>query len=176
MNLLTNLILIAMLAITTSAVVDQKGGFIKLCAYQGANLTGQFLGMYCRNDHTEIFGYNYTWIDLDYCVGNNGGQLVGWENGTFSGTCTNCTVAAANETLDLTCSCWGTNNKHVVSSLDLMLLVTLTSGTRLGRVSPIFGTEESRWQSRRCFNLVRRREMRLRCTEDAFQGDRQPDG
>ncbi|KAK4162530.1 hypothetical protein QBC43DRAFT_345858 [Cladorrhinum sp. PSN259] len=96
----------------------QRGGFIEFCAYQGANLTAHSLSMYCQNNNTEIFGYNYTYIDLDFCVGNNGGQLVSWENGSYSGTCTNCTIAI-HETVDLTCSCWDTNNQHVVSTLDL---------------------------------------------------------
>ncbi|KAK4232216.1 hypothetical protein QBC38DRAFT_505955 [Podospora fimiseda] len=116
------------MAIAASAVVNQRGGFIELCAYQGVNLTDHFLGMYCLNDHTEIFGFNYTWINLDYCVGNNGGQLVSWENGNYSGTCTNCTIKV-NVTVDLTCSCWDTNNKHVVSTLDLNTTVFDVDGS-----------------------------------------------
>lgn len=36
--------------------------FVDFCAYKGVNLTDiHWLGAYCRNDMTEVFGYNYTW-------------------------------------------------------------------------------------------------------------------
>lgn len=40
---------------------DQRGGFVDFCAFTGANLTDHFLGLYCLNDATEVFSYNYTW-------------------------------------------------------------------------------------------------------------------
>jgi hypothetical protein len=75
--------------------------FVDFCAYRGTNLTdGHWLGARCRNNMTQVFGYNYTWcalltrpasfpnivsantcsrLDLDTCVGNNGSRLVAYE-------------------------------------------------------------------------------------------------
>lgn len=36
--------------------------FAEYCAYVGANLTdGHWLGAFCRNNMTDVFGFNYTW-------------------------------------------------------------------------------------------------------------------
>jgi hypothetical protein len=36
--------------------------FVDYCAYRGVNFTGgHWLGGYCRNDMTAIFGNNYSW-------------------------------------------------------------------------------------------------------------------
>lgn len=77
--------------------------FVDYCAFVGASLTGNhWLGVYCRNNITDVFDYNYTWylcpfpwfllfwacsgptrlddrINLDLCVGNNDGQLVAYD-------------------------------------------------------------------------------------------------
>jgi hypothetical protein len=39
----------------------ESGHFIASCAYPGLEYVNHALGMYCLNDHTEIFGYNWTW-------------------------------------------------------------------------------------------------------------------
>ncbi|KAK4457898.1 hypothetical protein QBC42DRAFT_187408 [Cladorrhinum samala] len=117
-NPIIAVILVAFALGFTVSGADQRGGFVDLCAFTGANLTDHFLGLYCLNDATEVFSYNYTWINLDYCVGNNAGTLVSYENGAYSGTCTNCTIAH-DATLELTCSCWDMDNHHVTSTLDL---------------------------------------------------------
>jgi hypothetical protein len=41
-------------------------GFVEYCAYVGANLTGHWLGAFCRNNMTDVFGYNYTWYLTAY--------------------------------------------------------------------------------------------------------------
>ncbi|KAK4188357.1 hypothetical protein QBC35DRAFT_205962 [Podospora australis] len=100
-------------------VASGDGGFVHDCAYAGASLTdNHWLGMYCLNDNVTTWGYNYTWLDLDGCIGNNAGQLFVIENGSYSGTCTNCTIAH-DTTLNLTCSCWDTTGHHIISTLDL---------------------------------------------------------
>ncbi|KAK4128246.1 Cyanovirin-N, partial [Parathielavia appendiculata] len=94
--------------------------FVDYCAYRGVNLTGDhWLGAFCRNDMTAIFGYNYSWIDLDYCVGNNGGQLIPYENGNYSTSCTNCGIDFEMETLVLSCKCIDPDENEATSSLDL---------------------------------------------------------
>lgn len=145
----------------------QFGTFDSCCAFSGANLTdNHWLGIYCRNDQTAMFGYNYSWyvsaepnpitmpctatltdirgrIDLDFCVANNGGQLIGLKKrvctcllrpgsfreimgtntvlrrrGSYSKTCTNCTVAHRT-TLVLSCACRKVTGAYIASSLDL---------------------------------------------------------
>lgn len=40
----------------------QTQSFVDFCAYVGSNFTnGHWLGAYCRNNLTEVFGYNYSW-------------------------------------------------------------------------------------------------------------------
>ncbi|KAK3301164.1 uncharacterized protein B0H64DRAFT_449816 [Chaetomium fimeti] len=99
----------------------QTQSFVGYCAFVGANLTGDhWLGAFCRNNMTSVFGYNYTWIDLDLCVGNNGSQLVPYDNGNYSTSCTDCSTSAKpKETIILTCSCQDLNRHFFNSSLDL---------------------------------------------------------
>ncbi len=92
---------LALLAASWGSADDepQIQSFIDYCAYVGSNLTdGHWLGAYCRNNMTEVFGYNYTWyahvwpvvgvsgltdrrdrLDLDRCVGNNNSQLIAYD-------------------------------------------------------------------------------------------------
>jgi hypothetical protein len=35
-------------------------GFVNNCTWRSANLTGSFLGMYCRDDDTAHYGYKWT--------------------------------------------------------------------------------------------------------------------
>ena len=62
-NPIIAVILVAFALGFTVSGADQRGGFVDLCAFTGANLTDHFLGLYCLNDATEVFSYNYTW----YC-------------------------------------------------------------------------------------------------------------
>ena len=78
----------------------QIQSFVDYCGFVGANLTDtHWLGLFCRNNMTDVYGYNYTWyaplvilvsllvqdtdisgrIDLDFCLGNNGSQLIPYE-------------------------------------------------------------------------------------------------
>ncbi len=100
------LVLLAGSAVYASRVdadeVPQIQSFIGYCAYGGSYLNDDhWLGTFCRNNMTKVFGYNFTWcvaldgrfrlqvrkltatthgrIDLDHCVGNNGSQLIAYE-------------------------------------------------------------------------------------------------
>lgn len=41
--------------------VCANGHFIASCAYPGLKFVDHTLGMYCLNDNTAVFGYNWTW-------------------------------------------------------------------------------------------------------------------
>jgi len=36
-------------------------GFSVFCSVRGSILADNFLGMYCNNDNTVMYGYNWTW-------------------------------------------------------------------------------------------------------------------
>lgn len=38
-----------------------EGHFVASCAYPGLMFVDYALGMYCLNDNTDVFGYNWTW-------------------------------------------------------------------------------------------------------------------
>ncbi|KAK3394834.1 hypothetical protein B0H63DRAFT_533150 [Podospora didyma] len=96
------------------------GDLVDACAYNGSTFTdGYLLGAYCLNDQTAIFGYNYTIIDLNLCVGNDDGTLVGLENGSYSEGCSNCTTANRDQSLYLICACLDINGQQHSSSIDL---------------------------------------------------------
>ncbi|KAK3945271.1 hypothetical protein QBC46DRAFT_114677 [Diplogelasinospora grovesii] len=125
--LLATAAILGLLAIGGNSV--KNGGLVNSCAYAGANLTGNhWLGIYCLNNDTAIWGYNYTWINLDNCLANNGGQLISYENGSYSGTCSGCAISHDNTTLHLSCLCWDTNNRQQNSSIDLNTTIYDTNG------------------------------------------------
>jgi hypothetical protein len=40
----------------------QIQSFVDYCGFVGANLTDtHWLGVYCRNNMTDVYGYNWTW-------------------------------------------------------------------------------------------------------------------
>ncbi|KAK0618589.1 hypothetical protein B0T17DRAFT_496277 [Bombardia bombarda] len=120
---------VAILTLGRQASAEAAGGFVDRCAYQGANLTdGHWLGIYCRNKDTQIFGYNYTWIDLDYCLGNSAGNLISYSKGNFSGSCNNCTIAHDDSTLAMSCVCLDTNKQYRKSTLDLNTTIHDSNG------------------------------------------------
>lgn len=65
--ILTRNLVSTALAVSTAIMagadeVPHIQGFVEYCAYVGANLTdGHWLGAFCRNNMTSVFGYNYTW-------------------------------------------------------------------------------------------------------------------
>ncbi|KAK3906844.1 hypothetical protein C8A05DRAFT_11411 [Staphylotrichum tortipilum] len=98
----------------------QPQSFVDFCAYVGSNFTGgHWLGAFCRNNLTEVFGYNYSWIDLDLCVGNNASKLVPYNKGNYSTSCKRCKTSHDKKTLTLTCDCKNSKNGYSKSSLDL---------------------------------------------------------
>lgn len=44
---------------STASCAD--GHFVGSCAYPGLKFVDHALGMYCLNDNTSVFGYNWTW-------------------------------------------------------------------------------------------------------------------
>ncbi|KAK4154034.1 hypothetical protein C8A00DRAFT_33210 [Chaetomidium leptoderma] len=111
---------ISAVGLAASEEPPQIQSFVEFCAYAGANLTdGHWLGAYCRNNMIDEFGYNYTWVDLDFCVGNNGGQLIAYKSGNYSTSCTKCAINHETKTLMLTCDCEHPDKEYSTSSLDL---------------------------------------------------------
>ncbi|KAK0730532.1 hypothetical protein B0H67DRAFT_476245 [Lasiosphaeris hirsuta] len=103
------------------------GGFASFCAYPGANLTGQWLGVFCQNDNSAIFGYNYSWLNLDLCVGNNAGQLANFEYGNYSASCRDCSIVSSHS-LYLVCSCTNMQGQLQNSSVDLNTTLFVSDG------------------------------------------------
>jgi hypothetical protein len=61
-----NVVSAALAAFALSSVRSEDApeiqSFVDYCAYRGVNFTGgHWLGGYCRNDMTAIFGNNYSW-------------------------------------------------------------------------------------------------------------------
>ncbi|OIW35258.1 hypothetical protein CONLIGDRAFT_627315 [Coniochaeta ligniaria NRRL 30616] len=104
------------------------GHFIGSCAYPGLRFVDHALGMYCLNDNTAVFGYNWTWLDLDKCLTNNDGKLTPSSIGDYSSSCFNCNVSYISG-VHLTCDCWnmaGTN--QLQASVDLNSVIYNTNG------------------------------------------------
>ncbi|KAK7951453.1 uncharacterized protein PG986_007181 [Apiospora aurea] len=123
----------------------ESQGFVNNCTWQSANLTGNFLGMYCNDDDTANDGYQWTcmlcfpflpvpsldyylpWssdsldpgFDINPCLLNNGGQLVPYDNGNFMTSCTNLNFTATNITFDLTAQCSDTSGHFIPTAYDL---------------------------------------------------------
>ncbi|KAJ4417461.1 hypothetical protein N0V85_001848 [Neurospora sp. IMI 360204] len=77
---ITVLTLLTSRFMSVSAQQHPNGGFAKNCIFTGASLRdGHWLGCNCLNDDVAIFGYNYTWLDLNFCVGNRNGTLESYD-------------------------------------------------------------------------------------------------
>ncbi|KAK8056283.1 hypothetical protein PG993_001510 [Apiospora rasikravindrae] len=107
----------------------ESQGFISNCTWQSANLTGNFLGMYCNDDDITDYGYQWTWFDINPCLLNNGGQLVPYDNGNFMTSCTNVNFTASNITFDLTAQCSDTSGHFVPTVYDLNQVLWNHNGT-----------------------------------------------
>ncbi|KAL1902786.1 hypothetical protein Sste5346_000696 [Sporothrix stenoceras] len=139
------------LAVALAAIPQPAAGqlaFAGSCNIQTAQLNQNYLGMYCNNLNTASFGYNWTWIDLDTCIANSNGRLVGKKNGNFLKSCSRCTTSLsrlpANShaagrtgsevyksglTLGLKCTCLGGYGRLPTSStLDLNTVLVDVDG------------------------------------------------
>ncbi|KAI0136385.1 hypothetical protein BJ170DRAFT_601556 [Xylariales sp. AK1849] len=104
---------------TTLLSLVSAQGFVQNCTWRSANLTDQFLGMYCNDDNWAQFGYKWTWHDLNFCMINNGGDLVPYDSGKFSDTCRDCKIKGSDEDFILNCNCFDTQNNLMPSSYDI---------------------------------------------------------
>ena len=100
------------------------------CNVQTAQLAANnWLGMYCNNANVASFAYNWTWINLDWCLANRAGHLAGRKNGHFDASCTRCSThlrpisvrlpSTDGHTLDLQCACRDAHGRSVSTSIDL---------------------------------------------------------
>ncbi|KAK1778834.1 hypothetical protein QBC45DRAFT_150446 [Copromyces sp. CBS 386.78] len=100
------------------------GGYASHCIITGASLhEGHWLGCNCLNDDVAIFGYNYTWLDLNFCVGNRNGALESYDSGNYTTTCRNCRIFNNFRTIFLNCLC--PDMAHVLHNSTLDLNTTL---------------------------------------------------
>ncbi|EPE07847.1 hypothetical protein F503_00569 [Ophiostoma piceae UAMH 11346] len=133
---------LAALAVASSAAsLPSALPLVGSCNVQTAQLSSShWLGMYCSNANVASFAYNWTWIDLDWCLANRAGHLAGRRNGKFHASCTRCSThlrptrlpspsepgsesAEASftdgHTLDLQCACLDAQGRGVSTAIDL---------------------------------------------------------
>ncbi|KAI0009134.1 hypothetical protein F4779DRAFT_404555 [Xylariaceae sp. FL0662B] len=112
-------ILAAIIAAVGAAKLANAQGFITNCTWQTGLLSGTFLGMYCNDDNWAQYSYDWTWLDTNACLINNGGQLFAYGNGDYRTSCQNCTIFGSNVDFFLTCDCLNTAKQVVSTSYDL---------------------------------------------------------
>ncbi|KAK3397716.1 hypothetical protein B0T20DRAFT_229672 [Sordaria brevicollis] len=106
--------------LSVSAQQHPNGGYASNCIFTGATLRQEhWLGCECLNDDVAIFGYNYTWLDLNFCVGNRNGTLESYDSGNYTKTCRNCRIYNNLRTIYLNCLCPDMAHELRNSSLDL---------------------------------------------------------
>jgi hypothetical protein len=87
------------LAATENTETAEDGGFMSSCNGRTVQMSDHYVGMYCNNEYTTLFGYNWTWytdpsgrkhfvsawvmeanvegrIDMNMCLGDNDGRLM----------------------------------------------------------------------------------------------------
>ncbi|KLU89290.1 hypothetical protein MAPG_08264 [Magnaporthiopsis poae ATCC 64411] len=99
----------ALLAATTACLLARRcraQGISENCTLAGAIFAqDKYLGAYCANDKKEIHGYDWTWINLDWCIRNDHGVLEFTDNGRFSGSCTRCEFDLESSRGSFSCRC-----------------------------------------------------------------------
>ncbi|KAK3496620.1 uncharacterized protein B0T23DRAFT_59871 [Neurospora hispaniola] len=101
-----------------------NGGYAIDCIFTGASLReGHWLGCNCLNDDVAILGYNYTWLDLNFCLGNRNGTLESYDTGNYTTTCRDCRILNNYRTIFLNCLC--PDMAHVLHNTTLDLNTTL---------------------------------------------------
>ncbi|ORY62249.1 uncharacterized protein BCR38DRAFT_486521 [Pseudomassariella vexata] len=125
------LITIVTLVVTLLGLANHASaqGFVSNCTWQGANLTGSFLGMYCNDNDWAEFHYMWTWFDLGHCMLNNGGSLAAYDNGQFYGSCHDCSFRGSNTDFQFACLCSDIDGNLKNSSYDINRIVWNHNGT-----------------------------------------------
>ncbi|KAG7293819.1 hypothetical protein NEMBOFW57_003876 [Staphylotrichum longicolle] len=90
-------------------------------------LIGRLLGQ-CGDD-TLFENLHNTWIDLNWCLGNDNGKLAWQDGGNAILTCINCS-SRTFDTQWITCECEDTEKRWFISSLDLNLFFQSDEGVR----------------------------------------------
>ncbi|KAK6841938.1 hypothetical protein PG987_002798 [Apiospora arundinis] len=107
----------------------QSQGFLGNCTWQSANLTGSLLGMYCNDDDWANYGYQWTWLELNPCFGNNGGNLIPYDNGNFTTSCNTLNFTASNTSFALTAMCSDPTDHFVPAMAELNTVLWNHNGT-----------------------------------------------
>ncbi|KAH7022651.1 hypothetical protein EDB80DRAFT_15268 [Ilyonectria destructans] len=82
------------------------------------------VGFYCfPEDSSLTFNYTYSLIELRYCVGNNAGSLIGYDDGNYQDTCEGCILQSVRSngyrTCYLKCNCHDMDKQLKETILDL---------------------------------------------------------
>ncbi|EHA58047.1 hypothetical protein MCOR02_010447 [Pyricularia oryzae] len=87
-------------------VANAEGGFTKTCFLGGASLDDKkYLGTTCTNEKYEIYGFDYSALNLDWCLTNDGGRLAFASDGKFSGSCHECKFDKNSDKGRFSCRC-----------------------------------------------------------------------
>ncbi|TLD20541.1 hypothetical protein PspLS_08405 [Pyricularia sp. CBS 133598] len=87
-------------------IINAEGGFTKTCFLGGASLDDKkYLATTCTNDKYEIYGFDYSALNLDWCLTNDGGRLAFASDGKFSGSCHECKFDKNSDKGRFSCKC-----------------------------------------------------------------------
>ncbi|KAI1107736.1 hypothetical protein F4804DRAFT_329140 [Jackrogersella minutella] len=104
-------------------------GFIHNCTWQTGLLSQHFLGMYCNDDAWDKWSYDWSWLDINTCLANSGGNLYPGPPGDYWSTCGNCGIYGSNQDFVLACNCINSTGGFTPSKFDLNLIVWNIDGT-----------------------------------------------
>ncbi|KAI1375500.1 hypothetical protein F4677DRAFT_107965 [Hypoxylon crocopeplum] len=119
---------VLMVALGAGQLVNAQG-FITNCTWQTGFMVDSLLGVYCNNDDWANYSYDWTWLDTNACLTNNGGKLYPHGSGNYWSTCGNCSVHGSNADFFLTCECLNNRGLFGSAAYDLNRVVWNSNGT-----------------------------------------------
>ncbi|KUI67880.1 hypothetical protein VM1G_02726 [Cytospora mali] len=66
--------------------------FNQSCALNTFLFNGTSLGVYCHGNNWTTWDFDWTWIDLNLCVGNSAGTLIPSVSGSYASNCAGCNI------------------------------------------------------------------------------------
>lgn len=120
-----SLITIVTVALCAIGKLANAQDFVTNCTWQTGFLSGSFLGMYCNNDDWARYSYDWTWLDTQGCLINNGGELypLSRSGGSYWDTCGNCSVRGSDYDFLIGCECLGPGGIFVPTTYDLNRII-----------------------------------------------------
>ncbi|KAI2616622.1 hypothetical protein GGR54DRAFT_631725 [Hypoxylon sp. NC1633] len=102
--------------------------FVTNCTWQTGFMADSFLGMYCNNDDWARYSYDWTWLDTNACLTNDGGKLQSYGSGNYWSTCGNCSVRGSNVEFLLSCDCLNASGLFARDTYDLNRVIWNRNG------------------------------------------------